>query len=391
MSMNNFWIIFKKELMDIFRDKKTLIFTILLPIIMYPAMFKIIDFTMKDTTKSIEKNITIAYKGNESSSVYTMLKNLNNITIDNTGNANEKLKKGKISLIIEAPEDFDFKVSNKTEATVKIIYDKDSSKSSLASSLIKDTLDNYNKSIVYGRLNEEGINTDILTPFQVKEETLDNQNDNTIAFGILSVLPTILIIFMISPTIGIAADLVAGEKERNTFEALLSTSVKRMSIFWGKLMAISSVALITLIVTLASMIASMLYIFSSEGKLSIPIGAFIVIGIVSLFVLIALSSIEISISMFARSMKEANTYLGGFIIPVMILTYIPFMMDSKNIGFLFFNIPIVNAVVVMKEAIAGVFNPTHITVVLLWHIVYVIATVFLAKFMFSKEEVVFRS
>lgn len=206
MSINNFWIIFKKELMDVFRDKKTLVFTILLPIIMYPAMFKIIDFTMKDTTKSIEKNITIAYKGSESSSVYTMLKNLNNITIDNTGNASEKLKKGKISLIIEAPEDFDFKVSNKTEATVKIIYDKDSSKSSLASSLIKDTLDNYNKSIVYKRLSEEGINTDILTPFQVKEETLDNQNDNALAFGILSVLPTILIIFMISPTIGIAAD-----------------------------------------------------------------------------------------------------------------------------------------------------------------------------------------
>ena len=139
------------------------------------------------------------------------------------------------------------------------------------------------------------------------------------------------------------------------------------------------------------MIASMLYIFSIEGKLSIPIVAFGVIGIVSLFVLISLSSIEISISMFARSMKEANTYLGGFIIPVMILTYIPFMMDSKNIGFLFFNIPIVNAVVVMKEAISGVFNPTHIAVVLSWHIVYVIATVFLAKFMFSKEEVVFRS
>ena len=389
--MNNFWIIFKKELMDIFRDKKTLVFTILLPIILYPAMFKIIDSTMKDTTKSIEKNITIAYKGSESSSVYLMLKKLNNITIDNTGNSNEKLKKGKISLIIETPEDFDLKISNKTEATIKIIYDRDSNKSALASSLIKDNLDNYNKSIVYDRLNENGIDTNILTPFQVKEETLNNQDDNAIAFGILSILPTILIIFMISPTIGIAADLVAGEKERNTFEALLSTSVGRMSIFWGKLMAISSVAFITLIITLTSMIASMLYIFSIEGKLSIPIVAFGVIGIVSLFVLISLSSIEISISMFARSMKEANTYLGGFIIPVMILTYIPFMMDSKNIGFLFFNIPIVNAVVVMKEAISGVFNPTHIAVVLSWHIVYVIATVFLAKFMFSKEEVVFRS
>ncbi len=164
-----------------------------------------------------------------------------------------------------------------------------------------------------------------------------------------------------------------------------------MSIFFGKLAAISSVALITLIVTLGSMLGSMIYIFSSGGQFTIPLRAFAVIGIVSIFVLVALSSIEISISIFARSMKEANTYLGGFIVPVMILTYIPFMMDAKNISFAFFNIPVVNAVVVMKEAIVGIFNPTHILVVILWHIVYVIAAVLLARFMFSKEEVVFRS
>ena len=230
-----------------------------------------------------------------------------------------------------------------------------------------------------------------MTPFEVKEETVGKQDSNSIGIQILNILPTILIIFMISPTIGIAADLVAGEKERGTFEPLLSTSAGRMSIFWGKLIAISSVAFITLIVTLASMIGSMLYIFSGGGKIGISIGAFAIIGIISLFVLVALSAVEISISIFARSMKEANTYLGGFIVPVMILTYIPFMMDAKSIGFLFFNIPIVNAVVVMKEAIAGVFNPVHISVVLGWHIVYVAAAVFLAKFMFSKEEVVFRS
>ncbi|HBC96590.1 MAG TPA: ABC transporter permease, partial [Clostridium sp.] len=189
----------------------------------------------------------------------------------------------------------------------------------------------------------------------------------------------------------IAADLVAGEKERGTFEPLLSTAVGRMSIFWGKLTAISSVALITLIVTLISMVGSMLYIFSGGGGIDISIGAFVVIGVVSVFVLVALSSIEISISIFARSMKEANTYLGGFIVPVMILTYVPFMMDSKNIGILFFNIPVVNAVAVMKEALAGVFDPMHISIVLVWHVVYVVATVLLAKIMFSKEEVVFRS
>ncbi|MHC6180131.1 ABC transporter permease subunit [Clostridium sp. JNZ X4-2] len=391
MQVNNFWVILRKELTDIFRDRKTLIFTILLPIIMYPAMFKIIDLTMKNTTDSLQKNITIAYRGDKNSSIHKVLESMKNITMDNSGDESEKLKKGKIALIIDVPENFDLKVAGEDKTNIKIIYDKDSNKSSMAASIIKDIFNKYSASIVDGRLQAKGINSQILTPFEIKEQTLTKEDDSPIAAGILSVLPTILIIFMISPTIGIAADLVAGEKERGTFEPLLSTSVGRMSIFWGKLMAISSVALITLIVTLASMIGSMLYIFSGGGKFTIPIGAFALIGIVSVFVLVAISSIEISISIFARSMKEANTYLGGFLVPVMILTYVPFMMDAKNIGFMFFNIPIVNAVVVMKEAIAGIFNPVHIAVVLGWHIVYVVATVFLAKVMFSKEEVVFRS
>lgn len=389
--MSNFWVILKKELIDIFRDKKTILFTILLPIIMYPAMFKIIDYTMKDATSSVEKNVDIAYKGDTNSSVYKVLKSMKNITIDNSGNENEKLNKGKISLIIEVPKDFDSKISKESETDIKIIYDEDSNKSTMASSMIKEIFNKYSKSVVDKRLQAKGIKTELLIPFEIKEQTSDKQTKDSMAQGILNILPTILIIFMISPTVGIAADLIAGEKERGTFEPLLSTSTSRMSIFWGKLIAISTIAIITLIVTLASMIGSMLYTFSSGGNFTIPIGAFAIIGIVSIFVLIALSSVEISISIFARSMKEANTYLGGFIVPVMILTYVPFMMDAKSIGFVFFNIPVVNAVVVMKEAIAGIFNPAHIVVVLGWHVIYVIATVFLAKVMFSKEEVVFRS
>ncbi|WP_058952849.1 ABC transporter permease [Clostridium tyrobutyricum] len=389
--MNNFWVILKKELTDIFRDKKALIFTILLPIIMYPAMFKIIDSTIEHTTNSVKKNVVIAYRGDENSSIYKILKSMNNITIDKSGNEDEKLKKGKISIIVDVPKDFDSKISSENKTNINIIYDEDSNKSNMAYSMLKETFDKYSNNIVNNRLKSKGISESVLTPFDIKQSTLSKQSGDSMAQGILNVLPTIIIIFMISPTIGIAADLIAGEKERGTFEPLLSTSAGRMSIFSGKLAAISSVAFITLIVTLGSMISSMIYIFSSGGQFTIPLGAFAVIGIVSIFVLVALSSIEISISIFARSMKEANTYLGGFIVPVMILTYIPFMMDAKNISFAFFNIPVVNAVVVMKEAIVGIFNPTHILVVILWHIVYVIAAVLLARFMFSKEEVVFRS
>ncbi|WP_278382527.1 ABC transporter permease subunit, partial [Clostridium tyrobutyricum] len=117
----------------------------------------------------------------------------------------------------------------------------------------KETFDKYSNNIVNNRLKSKGISESVLTPFDIKQSTLSKQSGDSMAQGILNVLPTIIIIFMISPTIGIAADLIAGEKERGTFEPLLSTSAGRMSIFFGKLAAISSVALITLIVTLGSM------------------------------------------------------------------------------------------------------------------------------------------
>ena len=389
--MNNFWVILKKELKDIFRDRKTLIFTILLPVIIYPAMFKILDVTMKDTVSAVEKNVTLAYKGDKESSLYKIIDGMDNITIDESGNEEDKLKKGDISLIIDVPKDFDNQVVNEKKSDVKIIYDDDSNKSKIASSMIREVFNEYSKNIVNTRLQQKGIDSEILTPFEIKEETLSKQEQNAMAYAILSMLPTLIIILMISPTVGIAADLVAGEKERGTFEPLLSTSVGRTSIFWGKLIAIASIALITLITSVATMIGTTIYMFSSGGKMTIPIGAFGVIGIVAIFVLIALSSLEIAISIFARSMKEANTYLGGLLLPVMILTYIPFMMDAKSIGFMFFNIPIVNSVVVMKEAMAGIFDPMHIGLVLGWHVIYIIAAVLFAKYMFSKEEVVFRS
>lgn len=389
--MNSFLVVLKKELTDIFRDRKTLIFTILLPILIYPAMFKIIDSSIEDTKKQVQSNLTIAYEGDKASSIYGAIKGIDNIKIQDGANSEEMLKKGDVSLIIKVPEGFDSDVQKGNKIDIGIIYDENSNKSTLASSMLRDLFDKYSKQIVDGRLKEKGIDSSILTPFEVKQESLNKDGSNGMGAVLLNMLPTIIVIFMLSPTIGIAADLVAGEKERGTFEPLLSTAISRTAIFWGKLVAIATVALVALTFSIGSMVVSMTRIMNSTGSVSIPPEAFIVVGGISIFVLVALCALEISISIYARSMKEANTYLGGLLMPVMILTYIPFMMDSKSIAFKFFNIPIVNAVVVMKEAMAGIFNPMHIAIVLVWHVVYVVAAVIFAKYMFSKESVVFRT
>lgn len=77
--------------------------------------------------------------------------------------------------------------------------------------------------------------------------------------------------------------------------------------------------------------------------------------------------------------------------PVMILCFIPMYIDIKNVSDLFFHIPILNTLCVLKEGMVGIFSVNHITTVFIWQIAYVIIAVIAAKIMFSREEVVFRS
>ncbi len=118
---------------------------------------------------------------------------------------------------MDVPKDFDSKISSENKTNINIIYDEDSNKSNMAYSMLKETFDKYSNNIVNNRLKSKGISESVLTPFDIKQSTLSKQSGDSMAQGILNVLPTIIIIFMISPTIGIAADLIAGEKREGDF------------------------------------------------------------------------------------------------------------------------------------------------------------------------------
>ncbi|QAA30612.1 ABC transporter permease [Clostridium manihotivorum] len=391
--MNNFLTIFKKELMDIFRDRKTIIFSIFLPILIYPVMFGLVNYMMKDAQNDIEKKLDLGIKGNKDSAIVSILKEQKNINLHYDDNLDAKLKKGDVSLIVEVPEGFDQDIKDLKPTTLKLVYDKDSNKSSMAASNIRAIFDSYYKSIVNARVESKGLDKTFLNPFDIQQVTADNKKSNGDDIGsmMIGMLPTFIIIFMLTPTLSIAADFIAGEKERGTFEPLLSTSVSRMSIMWGKLATLATVSIIALVASMLAMGGSLVYNFKLGSSLNITPKALILISVFALFILISVCAVEMAISIYAKSIKEANSFLAGITAPVFILSYIPFMMDAKTAKFIYFHVPIVNVVVLMKEFLVGIFNTQHILVVAAWHIVYVILSLLFAKIMFSREEVIFRS
>lgn len=394
--MNNFITVFKKELIDVFRDKKSILFTLILPIVLYPLMFGFINNSMEKSQKELEKEINIAIEGNLNSPVVEVIKKSPTIKLPEVSDTSKALKEGDIQVVVKIPDDFDSKLVAGEVSNIEILVDDGSQKSLMASEMIISILNSYKDSIVEGKLVEAGINPSILTPFSTTTKSgvsADGEEVNPVASMLLGMLPTFIIVFMMSSTVGMAADLGAAEKERSTFEPLLSTSARRTSLLWGKISSMCVVSFISLVANMGAMAFSMNKFMNPGGDMPISLtpASISLIFIIAVLVLISLCALQMSISLYARTSKEANTYLGGLMMPVMLLAYLPMMTDANNINALFFNLPIVNSVCLMKELMGGIFNTSHIVIVIGWHIVYIVGAILFAKFMFSREEVVFRN
>jgi sodium transport system permease protein len=131
--------------------------------------------------------------------------------------------------------------------------------------------------------------------------------------------------------------------------------------------------------------------FSKSGDMSISMRIKLFLILVMLLSTMIFGAIELSISIYARSFKEAQTYLSPLTIVGMIAAFGTYMMDVKNAPLVYFNIPIANMSLIMKEFIIGIFNPLHIAVTFGWMIIYLVVVMLFARYMFTKEDVIFRT
>lgn len=388
--------VFKKELRDIFRDKKTLLVSVLIPLLLFPIMFYAMGRTGSDNAKKVENNFKVAISGGENTQFRRIIENYPKVKITPSSNIEEDVKDGNILVGLEIPDDVDKLLEEEKGTSVKIIFDNTSQQSSMAQGMIEKTIEDYNKQVVSHRLQKRNIDVSILNPVKVEYKTSATDKDSMGKIMLSMLLPLFLVIYSITGPMGAAVDLGAGEKERGTLEPLLTTQAGRMSLLWGKFLAIAVVGLTT---TGASMIGLLISLtkfgesFGAEGgvSLSFPPSTFALIFLMIILLNMTFGALELSISIYARSFKEAQTYLAPLNIIALVPVYTTYMLDARNIDNFYFHIPVANTVCLIKEFLAGVFNTSHILITFGWILIYIMAAILFARYMFSKEEVIFRT
>ena len=394
--MNNITsIVLKKELKDLFRDKKTFIMGVLIPLLLIPVLFYVMDKSMSSFIEDAKKSITIGIQDESNGSFGQFIKSQKNINIKKSNDFEEDVKNGDIDLAIVIPKDFENNLQSEKQSELTIIYDNSSQSSSTAFSFINSYIDAYSKEIVKVRLKQRNIDETILTPIVVKEKTSVDSGKGEGIVMLSSMLPMFLIIYSVTGPLAAATDLGAGEKERGTLEPLLSTQAGRLSLLWGKFMAITVMGIITsaafIVGVLIAMNKSKNMFGGDISGINLSLGSLVIIGIICVLITMVFGAIELAISIYSRSFKEAQTYLSPITIIAFIPAYATFMLDPKNIDLIYFNIPVVNAIALIKEAIAGIFDPIHIGVTLVWLVIYIIISILFARYMFNREDVIFRT
>ena len=391
------WLVFKKEMRDLFRDRKAFLGAVLLPIFILPFILYIRGGSAASNTNAVKDGLRIAIVGNQNSSLEQALEQVNGIQIINVSNPEQALKDNEIYLYLDIPNNFNSAIASKDgSANLKVYYDNTSQKSQIALSTLEEVISGFSKQTVSNRLSSLGVDNNLLNPINIEPVGVGIQNENTAhSLQLLAMLlPMFVLAYAAQGGAAAATDLAAGEKERGSLEPLLSTRASRSSILIGKLAAITLMGILSTLSGFIGVLVSMFIpnsLFMNTDGLALSPEAIIIIAALAILITLSFSALQLAISVFAKSFKEAQTYLGFLTFAPMIVSYGTMYLDSTGSSLLLYNIPIINAVLVMKEAIFGIFVPMHLILTFTWSIVYIILAVLLARYMFNREDALFRS
>ena len=396
--MNVINTIFKKELIDTIRDKRTIMMMVIVPILITPLlMFGLLKFMQYQDQKSEDKVVRIAFYNDSDDLVIEnlFLKNNNiklikDIPIDSL---ESMIKADSIDGGIQIPLNFINLISKNIPSEINI-YFKSSDLMTKSKKRIQETLEAYKKIVLKDRLAILKIDQSVLEPLVVNEIDISSKKE-TIGKLVGGFLPYIFVAFIFLGAMYPAIDLGSGEKERGSLETLLSSPATRFEITMGKLVVVSIagvssgiLSLIGICIPAAFMPGVPAEIQALVFELLNPNAIFMII-LLMVPIAVFFSSLILSVSFYARSFKEAQSLIG----PLNMIVFVPIMLSlgpGIELNHVTALVPIVNVGLITKEILSGSLEMVYFMETFLSLMGYALVGVRFTVYWFNKENTIFR-
>ena len=402
--MTKWQVLLIKEIKHLFRDTKTIVQTVVLPTFITPLLLGAIFWYVGSiATEETKKTYDISTYTSTESNLITQLNDSDRLNVLTEASIDEVITSvtdgvTEIGLVL----DNSFLNDLESDSSAKItIYSKNIDTFSQAKSLVTNIIDDFEEAERNERLVALNLTNEYVNPIVIEEEDLTTEQESAGSiFG--AILALFFVMYVMSGSTYPAVDLGAGEKERGTMETLISTNISSVDIIIGKMLSVTTSAVLTATFSMLGFAIPMVviflfyadsvneYLFSLLSALLNPVaflGVFILIIPLSVF----MGAFLLAISVYAKTPKEAGLLLGNVLIIFIVPCYIPLINPGLELDFVGALIPCYNLALITNNLIAGTVDWFLYAVALVSTIVYCCIAIYVTYIMFDDENVIFRS
>jgi sodium transport system permease protein len=402
MSWHSIGTIYAKELRDSLRDRRTLISMIIMPTVIMPAIIlgtgKITSSVVAKARAEVPRIMIVG--GADSPGIRDGIEKTGKFRIEATKPDWKALIADKrIRAVVEIPDGFEKALDSGSAPPIKLYDYQGELKSSLAAQELNGFFTRLRSSTTARLLAARGLSPSIARPFEVTQENVappEKVGGNLLG----GIVPYFIVIICLVGSMYPAMDMTAGEKERGTMETLLCSPASRTDIVLGKFLMVLTASLASVAFSLISLGGSIIVAGAAfaagggggPGAPAMTIAPLGILGVLAMILPVAVlfSAMVFSISLFAKSVKEAGSYLT----PLAFILILPCGIGlipgvELSLGLSLF--PIVNISLVCKEMLSGVWHWGYIAVIFGSMALYASLALALAVWLFKREDVIFRT
>lgn len=400
------WLVFFKEMKELLRDRKSLFFMIALPIVVFPLLIGIAAYVGSQAIKDVEtKTITYSVIGGENAAdLMTKMKEieqfkyvaLNEVLSDDDA-IKDYVKARKADFVLIIPDNYSRDILSSGQIKLRVFLND--SGLNMVNRRLSDITSEISKSsqsaafavLQLSEVQQEGL----LEPITIEKVNVADERENW-GEKIGAFFPYIIFILCLQGAMLPASDLGAGEKERGTLETLLISPVERNKIVLGKFFTIAFAGVTSALITVVSMAIWGLVLSQGVGVQAVAefMAAIGVIDFILMFLMLVpvvaiLASTLLSLSIYARSFKEAQGYMQPLIFVVIVPVLIA-MMPGIQLKGIYAWIPLTNVALAIKELIKGTMDYMQLFAIFGSTTLIAAALIMFCVYWFKQEKVLFR-
>ena len=386
--MKNILTVIKKEFSRFFRDKRLVLSLILPGILIYFIYSFLGDGILSNIGGTDENYVCQVYTVNMPDAFKTPFESLekmqlHEISADEADEHRQAVADQEEDLLVVFPENFEEDYNAVLAGTstelprVNVYYNTVRTEGTQAYTLFAGVLSVFQQQV---------------TPYFLSDvQDLASEKDMTgMIFSMIA--PMLVLMFLFSGCMAVAPESIAGEKERGTLATMLVTPVRRSHIAAGKIIALSTLSLLSGLCSFLGIILSLPKLMGAAGSLSAAvytIGDYaMLLGIVlsSVLVIVALVSV---VSAFAKSVKEATAMIGPLMILVMLLGVSTMFSSGSTGSYLWYLIPLYNSARAMNGVFSFAASPVAVLITVVINVVAAMGLALLLAKMFDSEKIMF--